>query len=117
MHRTRTRPSPRRLATVCLATLACGEPGREDDTTTGPTSIGPGSLTASSEGSDGTGTTTTPADGTATGSDGSGSSGSSGPGVLFDLAPPGDVPVMPPTCEVVDDMNAVGDCSQTAMGK
>jgi len=113
MHRTRKTSSPRRLATACLAVLACGEPGRDDGTTTGPTSIGPGSLTASSEGSDGPGTTTTPADDTATTSGSSGGS-SSGPGILFDLAPAGDVPVVQPTCEVVDDMNAVGDCSQSA---
>ncbi len=102
-------------AAIALAMGACGgdDPAASAGPNTTQDSTAATDVTATSDGSSGAGPLPTDGTGpTATGPD------SSGPGPLFDLGPTPDVPgvdtVEPPTCFVVDDMDAVGDCSQSA---
>ena len=109
MNHERSRRSQRLLAaTACLCAATCTAPEGDEDSVTQPTTLGPGPGTAGT----GPGGETESATDAATGP--GDTSDDTGPGVLFDLAPAPDHGVPPPTCEVVDDMNAVGDCSQTA---
>jgi hypothetical protein len=94
-----------------LWVLGCtSEPSGEGS---GPVTTTFGPPTGSDTGPEGSETAGGPTTGGATlGADTTaGSSSGSGPGIIFDLAPPGDID-MPPVdmCTVQDDGNAVGDC-------
>jgi len=108
-------PGRRMLTLACLATMTCGSPGDSDDDG-GATSLPPLPNTSgmtsegTSAGSSGVGTSNS-----GTGTTGSSSADESGPAINFDLGEPPDVPNgMRPSCVVVDDMDAVGDCNQEA---
>ncbi|MCX4242171.1 FG-GAP repeat domain-containing protein [Paraliomyxa miuraensis] len=96
----------------CLGVATCSDPEADDGTppitTLGP---GPGSTDTASTGPDEPTSAGTMAD-----TDGaSGTADETGSVPKFDMGQLPDVPgTMPPSCEVVDDMNAVGDCMQTA---
>lgn len=103
MQRARSRPcSPPRLhgrvgAVLLACAAACGGSGRDDGSegTSGPpittTDASTEALTeAGSSMGEPTGAATTGTSGTAD---------ETGPGIVFDLAPPGDVPIPRPTCE------------------
>ncbi len=96
--------------------------GGASATGTGGTGAGPGSATATTGGAtrgSGSGATgdATAASGTATAGD-TGASGTGGcPGICFDVgAATGgiDMGTPPPSCKVVDGMDAVGDCTEKA---
>ena len=74
--------------------------GSEPTTTAGPSSSGAATGSASESGTEGSTSAVDP-------------TGGSG-GLKFDLPVGGDVGVAPPTCSVVDDMDAVGDCTDKA---
>ncbi len=103
MQRARSRPcSPPRLhgrvgAVLLACAAACGDSGRDDGSegTSGPpittTDASTEALTeAGSSMGEPTGAATTGTSGTAD---------ETGPGIVFDLEPPGDVPIPRPTCE------------------
>jgi len=101
------------IALSGLGLVTCGDP-QGNETSMGPTGTTlPLTSTASdSNGSeDASASATSAADGTGTTA---AEESSSGPGVFFDVGEISDAGVTPPTCFVVDDMDAVGDCSQTA---
>ncbi|MEX1363949.1 MAG: VCBS repeat-containing protein [Nannocystaceae bacterium] len=102
------------LALLGGLALACGEPDEPDEPTGAATTF---PLTSGEGGSTGPGGGTTMGAVTDTGGSTESTTGavdSSGPGVIFDVGEINDVPIQPPTCTVVDDMDAVGDCSMTA---
>ncbi len=107
------RAHPWLLVIASLAAATCTDPGtggRDDNVTSlGPS---PDTTTTGMASASGTGSGTTSS--AATGS--TGQQDESGPPTIFDVAETSDLngSVPPPTCEVVDDMNAVGDCSETA---
>ncbi|MCA9708714.1 MAG: hypothetical protein KDK70_22890, partial [Myxococcales bacterium] len=110
--RAHVRIRSRRLAVAGLLVAACPDPGEDPDATsspTFPTTLGPTGPGTGSTGDPTGGSGSGSADSTAT------SEAESGPSVVFDVGGRTDVPLpLPPSCEVVDDMNAVGDCQQTA---
>ncbi|MCA9652558.1 MAG: VCBS repeat-containing protein [Myxococcales bacterium] len=96
-------------------TPSCGEPSDPEDPTTSVGTLPPAGDTETSTtaaGGSTNGMASESADGTSLSATTAGEE--SGPGVIFDVGEIDDVPVMPPTCHVVDDMDAVGDCSMTA---
>jgi hypothetical protein len=101
------------VSVVCVAVLGCACGGDENENTdfTGSDSASVGDTTGSSASAS--------ASATASASEtvGSDSADSSGDGPKFDVAGDtehGTTGVPQPTCEVVDDMNAVGDCEDFA---
>ena len=106
------------LSVPLLLALGCGDSGSNDGSTT-QTSINPTSETGDSLSGDGDGDGDPgdgdPGDGDGDPGDGDGDGDPDG-GTKFDMAPipdsgDGD---MPPSCKVVDDMNAVGICEESA---
>ncbi len=99
-----------------LASAACADPNSGDrDSAATTLASGPDSTTSATT----TPTTTTPttdASGTTSTEATTATDPATGPDAIFDLGAPPDLPggVEPPTCTVIDDMDAVGDCSQTA---
>ncbi|MCA9684111.1 MAG: VCBS repeat-containing protein [Myxococcales bacterium] len=103
---------------LMVAMPACGDSGSGADEvgTTGITE-GPEGSGSGPESSD-SGDTGSSSDGTGSSSSDSSSSSSSSNdgGTKFDMAPlsDADVPPPPPSCKVIDDMNAVGQCRESA---
>jgi hypothetical protein len=99
----------RRLIAVlpCLCALACGGPRDQS------TSAATGSTTGDGDG-DGDGDQT--GDGDGDGDPGDGDGDGDGEPTKFDMAVPPDFnpPPPPDQCKVTDDMNAIGDCDETA---
>jgi hypothetical protein len=102
---------------IAALVCACGDDGGESAGSTGITTVTPGTGTSGTP-TPTTGATseaaTTSSTGGVSASEGDSSSGSSG-GLKFDL-PMGqeDLGTPAPTCKVVDDMDAVGDCTDKA---
>nr|AYM53165.1 FG-GAP repeat/HVR domain protein [Pseudenhygromyxa salsuginis] len=109
---------PRVVLPLCLLFIAaCGDSGGADggmdEIGTDPTLGSTGTTDTSSTDSTGTASTTdtsTTTDTTST------TESSSDGGTKFDMAPlsDADVPPPPPSCKVIDDMNAVGQCRESA---
>ena len=92
------------LTTLALGLLGCGDSPRAESGSAGSATTAPTTATGT-----GTGTGTTAATGT-----GSGSASGSTSGPIFDVFSSVDIGGPAPTCKVVDDMDAVGDCGQEA---
>lgn len=99
-----------------VASAACGDPNSGDrDSAATTLASGPDSSTsATTTPTTATPTTSTDASGSTTTTGTTSTDPATGPDVIFDLGAPPDVPGAQPTYVVVDDMDAVGDCSQTA---
>ncbi len=103
-----------------LLAIGCSDPSTPpQDTPTSSTTSATSATSAtgpsSGVGEPGPTSTGRPDPATSSGTTGTSTADESGSPILFDVAGQTDAhSVPPPTCEVVDDMNAVGDCQQTA---
>lgn len=118
---TTTRP----LTWICplvLALPACGDEGGGSASGTGMMTTVPITGATSSTGEPTSGTTGSAATSSGSVSDGGTTTGTTGAvdptgssgDLKFDLPMGGDIGTPPPTCKVVDDMDAVGDCTDKA---
>ena len=116
-------PPVPRVAVLLLLLAACGDAGAGGDATSSTTAITtadptqPTSATPTTTGATTTATSLTGDDGPTDGGDSLGVTGSSG-GLKFDLPTDQDLGLdtdgPAPSCKVVDDMNAIGDCKMKA---